>query len=479
MALTIEELKELIQADEHRQLELKKTTGELKDGMHSACAFLNTEGGWLIFGVAPKSLKILGQQVTDNTQQEIAQALSYMEPQVDVRVEYIDVPDRPNNKVIAMHFEGWAWGMVPYTYHGCPYYKVESTTKEMPRDMYEERLRRSKPDMFAWERQPSEFTDISSLDEKLIRGVVRLGVERGRLSDLALTEPIEDVLGKWKLTTGNKPLNAATALFTKDTGMYTQFTMRLARFQGTDKNEFIDNQRVEGNIFVLLNEAMNFFRKHLNMHGKIVGLVRDEYLEVPAEALREVVLNALCHRQYERYNLTIGIAIYDDRIEIENPGILPPQITPENILQPHISYPYNPLIANVLYSTTYIENWGSGVKRIMEACQKRGVAAPTWTVNGGFVVVTFMRPAKGDTQDGTQNVTQGVTQDVTQDVTQEDSLDGKIEKAIKDNFNVTTEDLAKQFGVTSMTIKRHLAKMSHIRYVGSGYSGHWEVLDKE
>ena len=65
MALTIDELKELVQTDEHRQLELKKTTSELKDGMHTACAFLNTEGGWLIFGVAPKSLKILGQQVTD------------------------------------------------------------------------------------------------------------------------------------------------------------------------------------------------------------------------------------------------------------------------------------------------------------------------------------------------------------------------------------------------------------------------------
>ena len=146
-----------------------------------------------------------------------------------------------------------------------------------------------------------------------------------------------------------------------------------------------------------------------------------------------------------------------------------PQITPENIRQPHISYPYNPLIANVLYSTTYIENWGSGVKRIMEACQKRGVAAPIWSINGGFVVVTFMRPAKG--------VTQGVTQDVTQGVTQEDTLDEKIEKAIKENLNVTTEDLAKQFGVTSMTIKRHLAKMPHIRYVGSGYSGHWEIVE--
>ena len=103
MALTIDELKELIQTDEHRQLELKKITCELKDGMHAACTFLNTESGWLVFGIVPTSLKILGQQVTDNTQREIAQALSYMEPQVDVRIEYIDVPDRPDNKIIAMH----------------------------------------------------------------------------------------------------------------------------------------------------------------------------------------------------------------------------------------------------------------------------------------------------------------------------------------------------------------------------------------
>ena len=119
--MTYEELEILIKNDEHRQLELKKTTGELKDGMHSACAFLNTEGGWLIFGVTPSSLKILGQEVTDNTQREIAQALSYLEPQVDVRVEYVDIPDRPNQKAIAMHFNAWLWGNIPYTYHGCPY----------------------------------------------------------------------------------------------------------------------------------------------------------------------------------------------------------------------------------------------------------------------------------------------------------------------------------------------------------------------
>ena len=130
--MTIDDIKNLVSADESRTLELKKTTGELKDGMHSACAFLNTEGGWLIFGVAPKSLKIIGQEVTDKTQQEIAQALAGIEPAVDVRVAYVDVPERPGYQVITMHFDGWVWGERPHTFHGCPYYKVESTTKVMP-----------------------------------------------------------------------------------------------------------------------------------------------------------------------------------------------------------------------------------------------------------------------------------------------------------------------------------------------------------
>lgn len=93
--MTIDQLQILISTDETRTLELKKTTGELKEGMHSACAFLNTDGGWLIFGVAPGTLTILGQEVTDSTRREIAQALTGIEPAIDVPVEYIDVPDRP------------------------------------------------------------------------------------------------------------------------------------------------------------------------------------------------------------------------------------------------------------------------------------------------------------------------------------------------------------------------------------------------
>lgn len=398
MALTIEDIIKLVSDDETREVELKKTTGELKDAMHSACAFLNTDGGWLIFGVTPVSLKIVGQEVTENTRRELAQALAGLEPAVDVRVEYVDVPDRQGLQVIALYFDTWVWGKEPFTYHGRPYYRVESVTKVMPRDMYDERLRASKPHKFAWERQPAEGLKLEDLNQERIRGAVRLGVEMGRMSEMAFTEPLEKVLEKWRLLTDGVPNNAAAMLFTNDTCNYPQFILRLARFRGNDKNEFIDNQRVEGNFFVLLDAGMSFFFKHLSLSGKIVGFKREEHLEIPSEALREALINALCHRQYEKYNLTIGIAIYDDRIEIENPGMFPPQITLANIKEPHGSYPYNPLIADVLYKTSYLESWGSGVKRIVEACRKQNVPDPEWSMSGGFVTVTFRKSTQTCTQ---------------------------------------------------------------------------------
>lgn len=107
-----------------------------------------------------------------------------------------------------------------------------------------------------------------------------------------------------------------------------------------------------------------------------------------------------CHRHWERYNLTISLAIYDDRIEIASPGTFPPQITPENIKEPHESFPHNLKVAEALYRMTYLENWGSGAKRIMDACKEQGVEAPTWRSDGGFVTITFKRPivTKSDTE---------------------------------------------------------------------------------
>lgn len=392
--MTIDDIKTLIASDESRILELKKSTGELKDGMHSACAFLNTEGGWLIFGVAPKSLKIIGQEVSDNTQREIAQALAGLDPAVDVYVNYVDVPNYPGNKVIAMHFDGWVWGERPHTFHGCPYYKVESTTKVMPHEMYDERIRAHQPQLYAWERLAADGVTIADLNENLIRNGIRRGIDGGRIPESALYEPTGDILAKWKLLKNGVPTNGAVLLFSDNIDEYPQFTLRMARFVGTDKNRFRDNQRVEGNFFQLLDAGVAFCFKHLSLSGVITNhsLEREEHLEVPYHALREALINALCHRYWERYNLTISLAIYDDRIEIASPGTFPPQITPENIKEPHESFPHNLKVAEALYRMTYLENWGSGAKRIMDACKAQGVEAPTWSSDGGFVTITFKRP---------------------------------------------------------------------------------------
>ncbi len=445
--MTIDDINELIVSDESRTLELKKTTGELKDGMHSACAFLNTEGGWLIFGVTPKSLKVLGQEVTDDTQREIAQALSYMEPAVDIRVQYIDVPDRLGYKVIAMHFEGWTLGEKPYTYHGCPYYKVESTTKVMPREMYDERIRSYKPQQYSWERQVAEGLKIENLNVDRIRGCIRLGVEGGRVLESAVSEPIEQILSKWKLLSDGKPNNAAALLFSNEIREFSQFKLRLARFVGTNKNEFIDNQRVEGNFFDLLDAGMAFCFKHLSISGKITGLRREEYLEVPYPALREALINALCHRQWEKYNQVVSIGIYDDRVEISNPGILPPQITTETIKQPHDSYPYNQNIAEVLYKSTYLESWGSGVRRIIETCQAQNLEEPMWTYNGGFITVTFKRKTLNEP-------VKELVNDPLKDPVNISDREFEILKLVANNQHITYDGVAERLSISKATVKR-------------------------
>ena len=177
-----EELERLISKDETKNIELKKSTGELREGMHSACAFLNSDGGILVFGVTP-SLKILGQIVSESTRRDIAQALAGIEPAVSPVIEYVNLPDKPNLQVIVLRFNPWVYGQKPYTFHGKPYYRLESITKAMPRDMFEERLRQNFPHQFSWEMRVADKITIGDLDEKKIRGLVRLGVEERRISE--------------------------------------------------------------------------------------------------------------------------------------------------------------------------------------------------------------------------------------------------------------------------------------------------------
>ena len=389
--MTIEDIKRLIANDESRVLELKKSTGELAKGMQTLCAFLNADGGWLFFGITPK-LEIVGQNVTDSTQREIAHEITKIEPAIRLPLEIVDVPGHPDCFVIGIHAEAAKFGDAPYTYDGRAYYKVESTTVLMPRSMFEERLRRSDPSRFAWESQTPSFLHLEDLDENMIRKSIMYGISKGRMPATSASEDTMTLLDKFAMVENGKIKNAAAALFTKRPQDYPQFLLRMARFRGNEKRDFVDNMRLSGNFFELLDAGLAFLFKHLNQSGVVKGIRREEQLEIPVEALREALTNALCHRQLDSPSGSVGIAIYDDRVEIENAGHLPNELTVETIKQPHRSYPRNPIIANALYMTAYLESWGTGVSRMIDACKTAGVPEPKYSTDGLFVWITFKRP---------------------------------------------------------------------------------------
>ena len=105
--------------------------------------------------------------------------------------------------------------------------------------------------------------------------------------------------------------------------------------------------------------------------------------------MRESCINAFCHRAYGHPGSSVGIAIYDDRVEIENTGTFPADVTLENLLKEHHSKPQNPLIANVLYKSEILESWGRGIGLMMSECRRVGIPEPEFHTDGSFVWVVF------------------------------------------------------------------------------------------
>lgn len=398
--ITFDDIKNLIAKDETRTLELKKTTGELYKGMETACAFLNSDGGWLMFGITP-SLKIDGQNVTDNTRQEIGNALRKIEPAIDVDVKYIELPDKPDFYVIAIYFDSNNFKNGPYSFDGRAFYKVESTTALMPRQMYEERLKISNPQRFSWENTPNSEIAVNDIDTELLYQTLHDGIGSRRIHASAMTiqDPVKIMQKLGVARKDGMILNAANVLFGKEpTTLHSQCKIRLARFEGTDKRVFRDQTVCEGNLFEQYDAAMDFCLKHLNLSGRMDSKFRQDTLTVPYEAIKEATINMLCHRSWNAENTTPSLAIYDDRIVFQNPGAFPLGMTWQDFVNDQIgSLPANPTIANVFYRRGTMEAWGRGIGLIMESCKEQNLPAPEIKVIPPFVNLTiwFRQPLIG------------------------------------------------------------------------------------
>ena len=382
----LEDIKDLIVRNENEQVEFKETTGQLERGMETLCAFLNGTGGAVLFGVTDKG-KITGQEVSDKTKRDIVEAIRRIEPLTAIEISYTPIPDTDKH-VITLRADSQLSAR-PFVYKGRAYHRIESVTSVMPQEKYN-LLLLQRGGKYGWEAIINENLKIESLDADTIRGAVRMGVESGRLPETTLIEELPLILEKFNLSSSDGELkNAAAVLFGKNLSDYPQCLLRMARFKGTNKDEFIDNQRVHGNIFELLDAAMAFFFKHLSLSGKIEKLYREEELTIPYKALRESCINSFSHRLYHKPGSSVSIAIYDDRVEVTNSGAFPEDMTLERLLGAHDSEPQNPIIANVLYKSKVVESWGRGIGLMIGECRRVGLPDPEFHSDGAFVQVVF------------------------------------------------------------------------------------------
>jgi ATP-dependent DNA helicase RecG len=201
-------------------------------------------------------------------------------------------------------------------------------------------------------------------------------------------------LRKLDLLAGTEPTRAAILLFGKSpTRFYPSAFIKLGRFRSPTL--IVDDRQVSGSLLNQVEETMAWLRERLQTRFEVTGKPqRDVIWEYPLEAVREAIVNAVCHRDYLSA-AHIQVRLHDDRLEIWNPGGLPAPLTPEDLLRDHDSIPRNPKIAAAFFFAGLVEQWGTGTIRMAAALKEAGHSGPEFDVKaaGRFRVILRQGPA--------------------------------------------------------------------------------------
>jgi ATP-dependent DNA helicase RecG len=270
--------------------------------------------------------------------------------------------------------------------HGRYYIRSGSTTIELTGNSLNDFLLRKSGR--TWDDVFEERASLDDIDESSLSKFITAASKSGRLEineELSKTELSE----KLRVSDSDKIKRAAILLFGKDPGkFYPNISVKIGRFGNSD-DDLKFQEIIEGNLFKVLFEVPEqlnnkFFTKRIDFEG----LQRIEKGEYPVAAIREMLLNALVHRNYS--GAQIQIRIYDNKFTIWNEGTLPEGLSFEALKRQHPSRPRNPLIADICFKGGYIDAWGRGTLKIINSCKEAALPEPEMKeIDGGFLVTIF------------------------------------------------------------------------------------------
>ena len=377
----------LISKTESETIEFKESTGEWKEIIETISAFSNTKGGKIVIGVS-KSDKLPGVDIGKDTIENLTNQISH---NTDPRVHPSITTEKIKGKfIIIVEIKESSDHLV--LAFGRPFKRVGKSTMRMSKDEYERLILEKHKDKLQFDNQICKGATLKDIDEEKVKWFLKKA-KTGRNLNIELNISVKEILQKLHLLKDDKLTNAAILLFGKEPHkFFLQAEVRCARFKGNEPvKPFIDMKIFGGNIIEQVDSALNFILEHISMKVYLAGKKeREEKYEYPPDALREAIINAICHRNYRTVG-HIQIRIFDDRIEMWNPGLLLAPLTLNDLKKKHKSIPRNPLIANSFFLIKFIEQWGTGTNDMISLCSEWELPEPLFEHISGDFVATFRK----------------------------------------------------------------------------------------
>ena len=368
--MTRPELEAIVQAGEGSQVEFKRNVNS--DISREIVAFANSSGGRLLIGIEDDG-KVQGIAITNELKARIQSMARDCDPPINVEMEIFDnilvvhVPEGTNKPYRCTN--GF------YIRNGASCAKL--STQEIIEFMKSEGKLRFEEILTPSAAYPAV------LDESAVARYFRLAGISGVLGTEELLINL-GVLGK--NGSGLALNNAGVLFFAKDPArILPHCVVTCLLFKGNSKVHILDRKSFEFDLLRNIDEAVLFIERHLNLAYEIKELRRKEILEIPEFVIREAIVNAVAHRDYFERGANVQVDIFDDRIEISNPGGLPKGLKPENFGK--YSVARNSLVAALLHRCNYIEKAGTGIQRMRDGMKEAGLLEPGFEFSGFFAII--------------------------------------------------------------------------------------------
>lgn len=356
---------EFLKREEGKTLEFKRDLSSPKNLMKTLVAFANTAGGRVIIGVEDKTRLPVGvERPLDEEERLCSLIADSIRPRLVPNVEMITIEDK-TLLVVEVFLSGsrphWLKAEGP---EGSAYVRLGSTNRQADRELIAE-LRRSVEGV-AFDELPMPGLTVDDLDLSALKTLFhdRLDIGENELLTLRLLKNEQGRL---------VPTKGAVLLIGKERERYfPDAWVQCGRFIGWDKADIFDHIELNDHLPQAVDSIMLFLKKHAMRGADFSEIRRKDVWSIPLGILREAVINALVHADYSQRGAPIRIAFFDDRIEIENPGILLPGMTIDDMRQ-GVSKIRNHVIARVFRELNLIEQWGSGIPRIIREAKELGL----------------------------------------------------------------------------------------------------------